>query len=1046
MPPRGGPPQRPHYRPPATSNESKTPGGRRRLFDVVIFLVVIALVAVFANGLGGALSPAANAGPTLNLKPAGTGGATTPQGSAVPSMYRPVITEFMPSNKGSITDEKGNYTDWIEIYNPTGQAISLAGFALSDNPKKPTKYVLPSYILDPGKFVIVYADNQPSTDTELHAQFKLKNADQVLLMTDPSGNVVQQIAYPALQDGSSYAMDMGTQEWASTNQYTPGFTNDDDGYAAYQQTRYATAPVGIDEVMASNTLTLRDADGEYGDWLEIFNPSDKDVDLTGWGLSNKTDEPKRWMFPSMKIEPGQYIVVFCSGKNRAVAGKELHTDFRINAFSDTVVLSNLRGQIVSEVKINRLDNDQSYALTPGTDEWQAQSHPTPGYPNTEEGWNSFQSKLYADTGDAPVVISEVMSNNVDKLKDQFGEYPDWIELYNRSGGDVNLKGWGLTDKSNELGRWQFPDVTLKSGQYITVFASGKNVADADAISSKKLHTDFKLSGSGGIVALTAPDGAIADRCFVPALRAGLSYERPTNGTVFCYSTSPSPGAANDNGYPGMAPEPAFSIKAGFYDTDQQVKLSTSDPEVKIYYTLDGKTPTNNSMLYTGPITLNKSAAVRAVAYRDGYLPSNAVCSTYLINLKAFFGADVNLPVVSLVTDPDNLYDPDTGIYVHYNQEEWERPAHIELLEVDGTVGFSQDVGIKISGAQSKKDNDQKSFGVFARSKYGKGSIDYKIFDDLPYTSFQALQIRNGGQDAHFSRIRAPVQLDLVHNLSDLHVDTQSYRTSLLFLNGEFFGIYEIMEKINEHFAAQRSGLDSDEVTVLTGNGKGTPIGSKAVQQEYRDLIAWVKTHDLSKAENYEYVASKIDIDSYIDWCTLETYVMNSDTGNIKFWRPNAPDGKWRWIFYDLDYGFWWYPGRGGENGYYDDPFERILDPEGNGIGNNFENVLVRKLLDNKGFREKYIQRFYYHCTVTFETNITLAKIKEKHDVIAPYFAKDKERFPKDAGSVATWEKNQIPPLEKYAKMRPEYNLNCMYKYFLNHYGMSKSEIDKIVGK
>lgn len=973
-----------------------SPNRSRGRFIVFMALLTVALAAVslyeIARGPGGA--PGGTARPA-NSPVASAGSAV--QTTHVPVGGLPVITEVMTGNRGSITDGQGQYTDWIELYNPTDKAINLMGFALSDKLKKPRQCVLPAFLLAPHAFVIIYADGGASTKSELHASFRLGSSGTPLLLLDPNGDMVQSINVPEMKSDCSYAADMGDpSKWAVTDQCTPGFPNTDDGRAAYLQTRRAKAPVFIDEVMAGNTMTLRDKDGDYSDWLEIFNPSDKDVDLTGWGLSNKEGEPKRWVFPKTVIGAGKYLVVFLSGKDRAEAGKELHASFRVNAFKDTMLLSNFLGQIVSEVQISGLKDDASLGLAPGADAWQLFRQPTPGFANDGEGWLQFQPSLYADTGE-PVVISEVMSGNSSTLMDQFNEYPDWIEFYNRSDKSMNLKGWGLTDKSDEPGRWKFPDITLQPHAYLIVFASGRNLTDAPAVSARKLHTDFTIGGSGGVLALTDPKGKIADRCFVPALPPGDTYGRAQGSLLFSYSTDPTPGAANAAGYPGMASDPVFSLKAGAYKGTQKVELTVPDPDAKIYYTTDGSTPTDHSALYTEPLNLTKTTAVRAIAYRDGFLPGRAVTQTYFIDAKH------TLPVISISTTPKNLFDKDTGIYMpgpnadpnNYMDganfyKNTEVPASFEVYDENGKRVFNQDIGLSMAGGLGLIKN-QKTFAIHARGEYGQSTMNYKFFDDRPYTQYKSLVLRTNRDK---SKIRESVIFGLVDGQVD--VVTQAYKPYVVYINGQYWGVYNLMEKRNKYMVAQHEGAsDPDHINILKGSGG---IISNGTNTEYKSLVKYVKNHDMSQKANFDYVAARLDTDSFMDVMINLIYIANNDYYNMQYYQ--VPGGKWKQILYDTELTF-------------QVAGHKTLEAR---MGDNCNSDLFNGLLKYKPWKDKFIGRFAWTIKVIYNPARVNAAIDKAAADVQGEIAAMHAKFG-DTATVDEWNA-QIRQMHTFANNRP----------------------------
>lgn len=992
---------------------AKTHPNSGKKTDIIIWIIMVVLLILLA------------------VKISSTHGSFAFSGQA---QRAPLITECMPSNSRTITNENGTYCDWIELYNPTAQSINLAGFCITDDPEIPDKYELPYWNLSPGGYALIYADDQPSTDTELHAPFKLNDKGEMLILFSPEGTEVQRIGFPKLERNISYALDTDTSVWEPTDRCTPGFSNTDDGYAAYRQTRGADSPVMINEIMASNTITLCDKDGDYPDWVELWNPSAETVDLTGWGLSDTTSNPKRWEFPPTIIGPGEYMIVFLSGKNRSTAGEELHTNFKLNASKDTLLLSNLRGKVINEVQISDLESDHSYGLIPGTDTCQVLVRPTPYYPNNEEGWSAFRPRLYTSL-DTPVVISEIMSNDTVTRVGNSEEYRDWIELYNRSDEAVDLTGWGLTNQTGTPGRWRLTACVLGPGEYLNVNATGQNCANV----SETIHTDFRLGSEGDIIVLTNGENQVADFCFVPPLRIGVTYQREPYNPCFMYCDQPTPGAANAVGYSDIAAVPVYSLKAGMYSSPQQVELLSSEPDTRIYYTLDGADPGEDSIPYTRPIYMDETTVIRAVACRDGYLPSNAACATYLI------GEDIHIPVASVVTDPANLYDEKTGIYAdgpgwtsefpHLGSnywQDWERPAHVELLEPDGTVGISQDIGVKIFGSATRA-RPQKPLALIARDRYGHDSFDYRVFPELPYENYKALILRNG-QDANYSHIRDKLQVDLALEAS--HVDGQAHRQCIVFLNGEYWGLYDLAEKVNEHFLAQHHEVDPDKIDLLWGNGE-VIIGDN---KDYLALIEYVKSHDLSVQKYYNYVASQIDIDNYIDWCAIQIYIAHEDTdGNTKFWRSQTPGGRWRWILYDLDYGFWhlYQP----EYAERLDAFSMFLHPKGNGNAHRGDNTLIRGLLQNEAFRQKFIKRFVYHCTVTFEPGKVLTRIDKLSANIKPYIQRDKDRWPGlIVGGSEIWQREHLQLLKDFAMERPGINLYYMQRYFK----LSDAEMERLL--
>ncbi len=971
-------------------------------------LLVFSGCDVITAGIGGTAKPP-------------TGGPVQPGQSASPGLppvdakARPWITEVMSSNHAALP-ANGGYPDWVEISNLSQGSLDLGGYMLSDNIKEPKAYTFPQVILGPGQSVVLFCNDVDGSGKSLQAGFKLSSAGEELVLTAADGTLVQKLTLPAIPQDQSYAASSeDAEKYAITADISPGYPNTAEGRAAWLSAGNGDAPVRLNEVMTAGNALFTDEDGAYGAWVELRNFSEQSHSLKGYHLSNNLGKPGLWALPDRALEPGAVLLVWLDGKDRD--GDAPHAGFQLGE-GEAVGLSDAQGQVVSTVTAGSLTIDESFGVDLGSMRWKSLEHPTPGYNNNEEGFNALQAKLYPSAGDS-LALSEVMTTNADTLTDQFKETPQWVEIVNRSGEDINLKGYGLTDNAAQPLKWKFPKLTLKSGEYLTVFLSGRDQTAGAALSKRQLHTSFKLKDGGDSLTLSDPDGKRIDFCLVPKLRAGVSYGRPDGQAAFAYLSEPTPGEGNESkSFSAFAEEPVFSLQGGQYQGEQKVAITSASPDATIYYTTDGTVPTAKSKQYYNPVEITKSTPLRAVAIQDGAITSQVTSATYLIN------EEIKLPIISIVTDPKNLYDKDTGILADgpgYTEEfphhganyykDWERPAHLQLIEPDGTVGISQDMGLKVAG-QFSRGWGLKSLSFHARSKYGKGKFEYKIFPNRNFDRFDSFLVRASGNDVNRSRIRDVLVTSLVEDTTDT-ISMQAYRNCVIFINGQFWGVSQIREKINDHFVAQHFGVDEEKVTLLEGNS----IEKYGSNDEWKELMAYVKAHNLKDDEAFAYVDSKVDIDSYLDWYATEICSGNSDMGNIRFWKTDDPDSQWKWIFYDFCWAF----------GDVDRPdIAYDLNPKGNGYNHAFSTALINGLLKRPEIKEKFLQRLAFHINVTFKTETVLQRIDELAGEIDPYMERDFEKW--NFGTYKKWQ-NQVEKLRDYAKEHPGKLKAQMKSYF-----------------
>ncbi len=313
-----------------------------------------------------------------------------------------------------------------------------------------------------------------------------------------------------------------------------------------------TGTVMISEFMASNGGCLPDQNGEYEDWIEIYNPNDKAVSLVGYGLSDENSAAPKWMFPGIKLEARGYCIVIASGAAEPYKEAEYpHAGFKLSADGGGIYLFDSVGKVIDKAEYEGQSQDVSMGRIPGKDEWQTFDAakgigPTPGFSNDEAGHAAFeQSRIATETS---LLITEVMSSNKTTLKDNTGNYCDYIEIYNNGIEAVNLSGYGLSDDLSKTLKWKFPEITIEPGKYLVVYASGKGETASD-IENSTFHTNFRISSYHETIVLASLQGLILDQAAISEVPSDNVYQRIlTNGVYgseWEISSMPTPGFSND---------------------------------------------------------------------------------------------------------------------------------------------------------------------------------------------------------------------------------------------------------------------------------------------------------------------------------------------------------------------------------------------------------------------------------------------------------------------------------------------------------------------
>ena len=988
---------------------------KKRLGSILISAALIVILAVFL----------------INLK----------EGSLNAPADAVTFSEIMISNKGSVPDNLGGYPDYIELHNGSTEKADISGYGLSDSLLEGAKYVFPAgTVLEPGAYVVVWCGGE--AEDGMHAPFKLSAGEEAVLF-DASGRPLDTAVLNSVDSGMVLRRE--GEVWTQAKP-CPGYPKTEEGMAEYEKSLKETEDIGlyINEFMASNATTICDSFGSYSDWIELYNSTDTDMDISGFGISDNLSQPMKYRFPDgTTIAAKGYLVVFCSG-NEGMQNGELHAPFGLRSYGEDVVIANRAGRIIDSYSFKNQETDVSMARIPdGAGELQSNSQPSPGYPNTGAGYSAFDAANRLPLGG--VYISEFGGSTGSVAS-------DWVEIYNSTGSAVSLAGYGLSNNPKNPAKWVFPDISIEPGEYLLLYATGS----ADKAQKKNLKLNFCISSTGEALFFFDPNGKLIDKLSAGRMRSGQSYGRDGSDNRFYYA-EPTPGAQNGKGYEGITQLPAFSVTPGIYDNAVTVAITAGEGET-IRYTTDCTTPNASSEVYSGELSISKNSVIRAAAFRDGYLSGDVATATYLFRSD---GVNHALPVVTLVTDPDNLWNSKTGIYATGDQfdpdaasyadtlksatyyqakfatEEqvdtiWEKPAAFSLFDDNGKQVFTQNVGIRIAGSFGRG-RAQKGFNVIARKEYGKGSMEYPFFENRPYKEYKAVVLRAGAQDQNRSKIRDELASGLLEG-TDINILYQAYRPTVLYLNGEYWGVYFMKEKRNRFFVAQHENTENNVDLAI---GKGFKQRSYGDNSDWVSLYEYATTHDLSSADAYNYVAERMDVDSFRDYMIAEIYNGNTDTYNFQYYRLKG--GKWKFIFYDFCWGFQ-SPGH-----------ETLAFRMGKTPSDVCSAKLFAAMLQNKGWRDSFCRRFGELLNTAFAPERVSALIDELYGYVEPEIKREREKFNKDTfmgvkqpnTNLGTYEgfQSEISKLKDFAQRRPEE----IKRQLQSNLGLSDSYMKEVFG-
>lgn len=676
-----------------------------------------------------------------------------------------------------------------------------------------------------------------------------------------------------------------------------------------------------------------------------------------------------------------------------------------------------------------------------------------------------------------LIINEVFWENLNLLEDEDGNFSGWVELYNADTEPVELKGWYLSNTRQRLNTWMFSaPLVLEPGAYLMVFLSGKDKRTMQ--NGTLLHTNFSLDDTNDTVYLCTPERIIQDSLEMIPGQRGASFGRSSDAlNAWQYFDYPTPGESNTLSIPSAE----LSLPSGSYTVDGALKIAASNvPEgYELRYTLnDGITFTEDYQaedrfawqypanlkgeLYDKEITLTESAVVKTRLYK-GYACGPENVYTYLVN-ESLEG----IPVVSLAVDPADLWDPRRGIYVegldpdepNYLTEGLEVPAEFTYFSSDDAsrAEFSSDVLLRIFGSATRE-FPNKSLAIISPDR----TIPNLFFRNNSSTVYSLL-LRTGATDFPRAMMRDIVTSTLVR---PLYLEVQDHQQALLFINGQFWGITNIREKVNEEMLEDTLGIPSDELDLMFGTYYLDP--RNGTYDEYMEMLDFFNTANLNLNTNFEQAEKLIDIDNFIDYVIIETFINNSDwpANNVKAWKSWREGAKWRWILYDTDASYdteeFWTKENIYENhviGRSDyDAINRLLSLD----KSTHVVQLFQSLMLNDDFKQRFISRYEKLLGVEdgrivdedalLGTKNLLSIIDQLSANIEPYMPAHLERWLPEypsymrINSVAADEPRinlwyaQIDILRRFAQERPEHVLGFLEKLDREYTPVGRNLVD-----
>jgi hypothetical protein len=679
----------------------------------------------------------------------------------------------------------------------------------------------------------------------------------------------------------------------------------------------------LNEGSNKNFTILSDEDGDYEDWIEIYNAGSSPIDLHNYSLSDNS-APGEWVFPHQIIQPGEFIVVFCSEKNRYYSSS-FTTVLSDSSYSAQVGWSNhhlstpYNWDGISNLVLNICSYSDNWtynsvhaqtATTYNSTTFAGGETGAASACNYQNGWSTAPLRPNLRLNNI-VIDNGAIQNSPFDYPAPYGNWY-WSSKHQILLKGTELQAAGLTAGIIDSLAFEVLSPDPASYNYIelSIANTGLNEMTTRFIpeAGNFNHTNFKISASGEAIKLYNPSGSLVSVLNIncgPGYDVSIGHFLDASGTLKQFSVS-TPGTSNNFSIPsdGYAAAPVFSINSGIFPSPISVTISDpNNPNATIYYTLDGSDPNENSSQWNGtPIYIFQSKILRARSYLNGLIPSTITSASYLFNVNH------TTPIISLVSDPQNLFGP-TGMFDNPTLDLL-KTASVDYFDstLNHNLLFSQRAGIIMDGGWGARGKPQRPFRIkWDDGVLGEGPVYGNIIPDRTNrTIYSDFYLRNGSNLNLILPYKDGVQGKMMGEGTFNYYSAS--RPVSLYVNGVYWGLYDLREKFNTEMFEIYDGASENTIEIL-GSTAQYGFQLRAVEGDvqnfynsYNNLIQLnpLDTSYWSQADQY------FDLNYLNDYWIGEVWMNNVDWvpgyNNIKIYRSDATNYRWRYCLMDLEYG------------------------------------------------------------------------------------------------------------------------------------------------